>query len=445
MNDEELKREAERIFQAGLAAVDPAVAVQRHLSRRGGRVVVSPPTGPEREVPVDRVVVVGAGKASAPMCRAVEEQLGDLVAGGLVITRTGHAVPTRRVDVVEASHPVPDERGADGARRVLELVTGLGQETLVVAVLSGGGSALLPLPAEDVPLSAKQRVTELLLAAGADIGEINAVRKHLSAIKGGCLARRAHPAPVVALILSDVVGDRLDVIASGPTVPDPSTFADAREVLERYGLVSAAPAPVLERIDRGVRGEVEETPKPGDPRLEGCVNVLVANNAVAVQACRRAAEAGGWHTLLLSTRIEGEAREVARVLAAIAREVRRSGNPVPAPACIISGGETTVTLRGVDGLGGRNQELALAAALDLDGEDGIAVFSAGTDGTDGPTDAAGAVAFGSTQRRARALGLDARAHLDRNDAYHFFDPLGDLIRTGPTLTNVMDIQIVLVS
>ncbi len=441
-----LEAEALAIFRAGLAAVDPGEAVRRHLFRRGGRVVVLR-GGDELTFEAARVLVVGAGKASARMCQAVEERLGDLVAGGLVIVKTGHSVPTARVEVVEADHPVPDERGLRGARRLIELVSRAGRGTLVLALISGGGSALLPLPAPGITLGEKQRTTDLLLAAGADIGEMNAVRKHISSIKGGGLARAAHPAPVVSLILSDVVGDRLDVIASGPTVPDPSTYADALAVLERYDLMSRAPASVRARFDAAVGGggseEVAETPKLGDPLFARCANVLVGTNSAALSACVEAARRRGRNPLLLSSVIEGETRDVARMHAAIAREVRRSGNPVAPPACIVSGGETTVTLRG-DGLGGRNQEFALAAALDIGGEDGVAILSAGTDGTDGPTDAAGAMAYGDTLARGRAAGLEARDFLVRNDAYRFFDPLGDLIRTGPTHTNVMDIHLILV-
>lgn len=440
---QQLQYEALRIFRAGLAAVDPVAAVRRHLSRRGSDVVITAVGGAEHRLSPRRVVVVGAGKASALMCQALEAELGDLVAGGLVVVKTGHAAPTGRVEVVEAAHPVPDERGMAGARRVMEMVAAQDEETLVLALISGGGSALLPLPAAGITLAEKQLVTDLLLAAGADIGEMNAVRKHISAVKGGGLARAASPARVVSLILSDVVGDRLDVIASGPTVPDPSTFQDAYLVLERRGLLAQVPRSVRERIVAGGRGEIPETPKPGDPVFVGGLDVLVGTNLAALTACCAAAEQGGWTTLMLSSQIEGETREVARMHAAIAREIRRSGHPVAPPACIVSGGETTVTIRG-DGLGGRNQEFALAAAHDLDGEVGMAILSAGTDGTDGPTDATGAIAFGDTLERARAAGLDAWGALRRNDSYNFFNPLGDLIVTGPTKTNVMDLHLVLV-
>jgi hydroxypyruvate reductase len=300
----------------------------------------------------------------------------------------------------------------------------------------------LPRPAEGITLQEKQETTRLLLACGADIRELNTLRKHLSAIKGGHLARLAAPAAVVSLILSDVVGDPLDVISSGPTVPDPTTFGDALAVLAKYGLTARVPRAVLDRLERGARGDLPDTPKPGDPCFRRVSNIVVGSNALAVDAAARQARALGYRALVLSTTIEGETRDVARMHAAILREIRSSGRPARPPACVISGGETTVTLRG-EGLGGRNQEFALAAAIDLEGLPGVLAFSAGTDGTDGPTDAAGAMADGATLARAAALGLDARDALARNDSYHFFEPLRDLAMTGPTGTNVMDIRLML--
>ena len=284
-----------------------------------------------------------------------------------------------------------------------------------------------------------QETTQLLLDCGADIHEINCVRKHISAIKGGQLARLAYPATVLALILSDVIGDDLDVIGSGPTVPDRSTFADAKAIFEIYGIWEAAPAGVRRRID----SHAAETPKPGNKIFDRVQNLIVGSNRLAVDAAAREARALGFHTLVLSTLLEGEAREVARVHAAIAREIRATGRPVRPPACVLSGGETTVTIRG-KGLGGRNQEFALAAALDISGLEDAVILSAGTDGTDGPTDAAGAIVDGTTISRAEALGLDAASHLSNNDSYHFFERLGDLIKTGPTGTNVADVQVIVV-
>lgn len=443
-----LKERALQIFRAGLQAVDPHDAVRRHLRMRGDELIVTSgevrgaySVGDDSEY--RRVLVVGAGKAAPRMCQAVEEVMGDRIAGGLIVTKRGHSVPTRGVEMAEAEHPIPGRAGFEAAKRLVELVREADERTLVVVLISGGGSALLPLPAEGVTLEEKQVVTDLLLAAGADIGEMNALRKHLSAVKGGWLAAHAEPAPTVSLILSDVVGDDLDVIASGPTVPDSSTFADAQRVLEKYRLTERAPESVRERIERGVSGELEETPKRGAPFFERGRRILVGTNAAALRACCRAAASLGYKPLLLSSLIEGETREIARMHGAIAREVRRSGAPVAAPACIVSGGETTVTMSG-SGRGGRNQEFALAAALDIRGQEGIAILSAGTDGTDGPTDAAGAIAFGDTVARAKTYTRDAEAHLKDNDAYPFFEVLGDLLITGPTNTNVMDLHLMLI-
>ncbi len=442
-----LKTEALAIFRAGLDAVDPGAAVRACVERRGDTLTVRAPAGPASSYDLagfESVVVVGAGKATAAMAAAVEGLLGERIDRGAIVVKTGHALPLDRIEVTEAAHPIPDRAGRAGAARIAEILEEAGPTTLVISLISGGGSALLPLPAEGITLDEKQRVTDLLLAAGAEIGEINAVRKHISAIKGGQLARRAFPATVVNLMLSDVVGDRVDVIASGPAVPDASTYADAHAVLVRHHLAGRVQGNVLDHLERGVAGEIAENPAAGDPVFARCFNAVIAGNRVALHACAAAARARGWRTTLLSSTVEGETREVARVHAAIAREVRASGNPIAPPACIVSGGETTVTVSG-RGRGGRNQEFALAAALDLDGLEGVAVFSAGTDGTDGPTDAAGGIAFGDTVARIRAGNRSARAHLDDNDAYPILDALGDLVRTGPTGTNVMDVHLILVS
>ena len=438
----ELRATARRIFEAALAAVDPGAAVRRHLRLEGECLCAGPAAYDLRRI--RRVLVVGAGKAGAAMAAAVEEILGDRVAGGLVNVKVGHVVPVRRVGLCEAAHPVPDEAGADGARRMVNLLRDAGGDDLVIACISGGGSALLPLPVEGIGLADKQEVTRRLLACGATIQEINAVRKHLSGVKGGQLARAAAPAPVLACILSDVIGDPLDAIASGPTAPDPTTFGDALRILDRYGLRGDIPAGAREHLEAGARGQRPETPKPGDPLFGRVTNLLVANSAQAVEAAELEANRLGLRALVLSTTVDGETREVARVHAAIAREVRAFARPVAPPACVIAGGETTVTLRG-KGKGGRNQEFVLAAALALDGIGGVVVFSAGTDGTDGPTDAAGAVADGDTCARARALGLNSEAHLANNDAYPFFLALGDLVITGPTLTTDKDLRLLLIA
>ncbi len=421
-----LRKDALAIFRASLKAADPAGAVARALEKG-------------RYDRYQRIFVIGAGKASATMARAAERVLGRRIAAGLVNTKYGHVAKLRRVELHECGHPVPDERGVEGARRIAAIAESAGADDLVICLVSGGASALLPLPADPVTLTEKQETTRLLLACGANIHEINAVRKHISSIKGGQLARLAAPAAVESLLLSDVIGDDLDVIGSGPTAPDASTFARALEILDRYGIREKAPESVRERLERGAAGDIPETPKPGDPVFRRTRNRVIGSNRLAVDAAAARARELGYRSLVLSTFIEGETRDVARMHAAIAREIVATGRPVRRPACIISGGETTVTLRG-DGKGGRNQEFVLAAAIDIAGLEGVVVLSAGTDGTDGPTDAAGAIADGRTLERNPC----AAEFLARNDAYHYFEPLGDLVLTGPTGTNVMDVRIVLV-
>jgi hydroxypyruvate reductase len=426
----QLRRQALRIFRAAVDAANPHEAILDHMRR----------CNPRR---FENVYVVGAGKAGATMAAALERLPGLRITAGLVNVKYGHTARLRRVELCECGHPVPDRNGMRGAKRIAEIARGAGSLDFVLCLISGGASALLPLPAEGISLADKQATTKALLACGADIHELNTVRKHLSAIKGGQLARLASPATVLTLVLSDVIGDDLDVIGSGPTVPDRSTYAEALDILRRYRLMRRVPKTVPERLERGAVGEIEETPKSGDPIFAHVNNIIVGNNRMAIDAAQRIARTLGYRTMVLSTMIEGEAREVARVHAAIAREIRSSGQPVKPPACIISGGETTVTLLG-RGLGGRNQEFVLAAARDIAGLQNVVLLSAGTDGTDGPTDAAGAIADGRTIARATEKGLSAADSLARNDSYRFFEPLGDLIRTGPTGTNVMDVQVVLV-
>jgi hydroxypyruvate reductase len=368
-----------------------------------------------------RIFVVGAGKASASMALGIEEALGSRISGGLLNVKYGHTAPLRYIELNECGHPLPDESGVAGARRIAAIAQSAQAGDLVICLISGGASALLPYPAGDLTLAEKQEVTRSLLACGANIHEINAVRKHLSGIKGGQLAQMAHPAKVVSLILSDVIGDNLDVIGSGPTAPDSSTVADALAVLAKYGIETPA-----------VRA-LHETPKTSLAE-----NIVVGSNRQALAAASGKARELGYTTLLLASTIEGETRDVARMHAAIAREIRTSGNPVPPPACIVSGGETTVTLRGA-GKGGRNQEFALAAAIDIAGLPNTLILSAGTDGTDGPTDAAGALADGSSADNS------AQSYLDNNDSYTYFGARDGLILTGPTGTNVMDIHVILVA
>ncbi len=387
------------------------------------------------DAPAGGLLVVGAGKAAAAMARVAVERYGD-AARGIVVTRRGHGPEEGRiggVEVVEAGHPVPDRAGAAAAARMLPLVRDRGPGDPILCLLSGGGSALLSLPAPGLSLDDKQAVTRALLARGAAIGEINCVRKHLSAVKGGRLAAAAHPAPIAALAISDVVGDDPSVIASGPTVADPTTFADARAVLERFGIDPPA------AVARHLRDARDETPKPGDPRLRSASFRVVAGGAGALAAAARAAREAGLEPVVLGDAVEGEAREVARDHAALARGRRAGGTA----SVLLSGGETTVTVRGAGG-GGPNTEYALALAAALDGAEGIWAIACDTDGIDGTGDAAGALVFPDTLARARTLGLDPEARLGDNDSYGFFAALGDLVKPGPTHTNVNDFRAILV-
>jgi hydroxypyruvate reductase len=408
------------LFDEALAAADPARVVPPHLP----------------EPPAGRTVVVGAGKASAAMASALEQSWpGPLE--GLVVTRTGHAVPCTRIEIVEASHPVPDEAGRQAAGRILELARGCGEDDLVIALVSGGGSALLALPAEGITLEEKQDINRALLASGARIDEMNCLRKHLSAIKGGRLAAVAHPARVVALLISDVPGDDPSVIASGPTVGDPSTREDALEIIDKYAI--DASAGVLDLLRR----EACETPKPGDPRLARAETRLIARPQDSLEAAARLAAEHDVTPLILGDAIEGEAREVAIVMAGIARQAVRHGQPAAPPCVLLSGGETTVTLR-AKGRGGRNSEFLLSLAIVLDGLAGVHAIACDTDGIDGSEDNAGAIIGPDSLTRAARLGLSAKAKLGGNDAYGFFADLGDLVVSGPTLTNVNDFRAILI-
>ena len=428
------------IFRAGLEAVDPYEATKRALRLSGEELQVGERS--YRLKDFKRIIVIGAGKGSAPMAQAVEEVLGGRLEGGLIVVKYGYTAPLKNVKLIEGAHPIPDEAGQHGAEELLTLVKGLGKDDLVLCLISGGGSALLPAPVEGVSLAEKQETTKILLESGASIHEINAIRKHLSHIKGGWLAKTVAPATMINLILSDVIGDDLDVIASGPTVGDRSTFSDCLRVIEKYNLNARIPSAVMEHLRKGAEGTVQETPKPDDPVFRTGLNLIVGSNMQCLEAAERKAQEIGYHTLILSSLVEGETREAAKVHGAILKEIIRTGTPLAPPACIISGGETTVTIRG-KGKGGRNQEFALACGLEIAGWEGAAVFSAGTDGTDGPTDAAGAFADWRMGERAQEIGLDPSAALQENDAYPFFEQLGDLIITGPTNTNVMDIRILI--
>lgn len=439
---EQRRADASEIFAAAVAAADPRRCVFEALHVDSERLLVG-----GRSYDLARfaeILVIGAGKATPAMAAAVEERLGDRITAGAINTKYGHAVLLQHIETTEAGHPLPDEAGVAGTLKMLELAGRCGDSTLLLCLFSGGGSALMPAPVPEISLAEKQQTTRELLACGATIGEINAVRKHLSRVKGGRLARLSHPAPTVSLMISDVIGDRLDTIASGPTYPDSTSFADCDAIFSRYGIGSRIPQAVLSCIEEGRLGNSADTPGAGEDCFRNTLNLVVGNNGLAVGAAERKARELGYEPLVLSSRIAGETREVAGVHVAIAEEAAAAGNPVAPPACIISGGETTVAVRGT-GKGGRNQEFALAATLLLDGSEAITVLSGGTDGTDGPTDAAGAVCDGRTAARARDLGLDPDSFLDNNDSYHFFRPLGDLLMTGPTGTNVMDLRLMLVS
>lgn len=440
--ERKLRQQALAVFRAALAAADPAAAILRHVRVRDGALIAGHARYALRGI--GKIHVIGGGKAGAAMAKAIEQlQLPAAQRGqSLINVKDGHLAKLRWIELNECGHPVPDRRGVRGAERIAEIAQGAGENDLVICLISGGASALLPLPAPPITLEEKQAVTKLLLASGANIHEINAVRKHISRIKGGQLARMAYPARVLALILSDVIGDDLDVIGSGMTAPDKSTFGTAKSVLEKYGILDRVPARVQERIHHGLRGEVPETPKPGDPAFARTQNLIVGSNRLAVEAAAAHARELGYRTMILSTFIEGETREIARMHAAIAKEIGAYGRPLARPACLISGGETTVTLRG-EGLGGRNQEFVLAAAVDIAGLERTVLLSGGTDGTDGPTSAAGAIADGGTVARAEKQNLDPHQFLAANDSYHFFEKLNDLVITGPTNTNVMDVRLVL--
>lgn len=442
MDRERLRRDALSIFETGIKAVDPTNAVRKHLIYKDGIVGLD---GSIYDLAnYENVYVIGMGKAAASMALAVEDILGERLTAGIINVKYGHTAPLRIVRTNEAGHPVPDAPGLKGTEEIVRLLGGTGEKDLVICLISGGGSALLPLPAEGLTLDYKQSLTKTLLESGAPIHEINVLRKHLSRVKGGRLARLAYPSTVISLILSDVIGDDLDSIASGPTVPDKSTFEECRSIVKKYGLGKKLHREVLKYIEMGIRGEIEETPKPGDPAFDRMQNVIVASNIIAATAAKEKASELGYKSLMLSTFIHGETIEAAKLHAAIAREIVSSGNPIGKPACIISGGETTVTIKG-KGEGGRNQEFSLASAIYIEGLENVLILSGGTDGTDGPTDAAGALADGTTMERARKLGLNAPEHLSENDSYNFFKPLGDLLMTGPTNTNVMDLRIILVS
>lgn len=433
------------IFNAALAAVDPYRAVLNSVRLEQNSLHVGAKIYALEKY--SRIVVVGAGKATARMAMALEALLGERISGGLIIVKYGHSAALNIIMQAEAAHPLPDQAGVDGTRKILEMARLADEKTLFICLFSGGASALLVAPAADVTLADKQVVTGLLLGAGADIGELNAVRKHLSAVKGGRLAQAAFPAAIMVLILSDVIGDPLDVIASGPAAADSSTFADAWAVIEKYPLQNKIPQRVLHHLQQGLNGKVGETVKQGDPCLHQVHSVIVGNNLLALDAAKKKAEQMGFAVEIIKSDLQGEARDAAKFLAQTAcarlRNMQNNGR-----SCLLSGGETTVTITG-SGMGGRSQELALAFAVEIEGHDAVSLLSAGSDGSDGPNDAAGAMVNSRTAARARQLGIEPEQYLADNDSYHFFQQFdarsGEQthLLTGPSGTNVMDIQIML--
>ena len=437
-----LRKHANQIFRHVLDILDPGQLVKEKVSIRDSTLIVE-----EREYNLnnyENIYVVGGGKACAPMAKAMEGLLGDKIDNGIIVVKYDHGLSLKKIETVEASHPIPDENGERGASDILRLLSGTGEKELIICLISGGGSALLVQPHKGITLQDIQTASAELLACGATIDEINTVRKHLSSIKGGQLAKAAYPSTLITLMLSDVVGDPMDIIASGPTVPDESTFEDAYAIIQKYTLEEKIPNIVCGFLRSGKMGEIEETPKNGNKIFDNTQNVIVGSNKIALDAAEKRAKDLGYNTIVLSSLVEGESRDVAKFFAAIAKEVSRTGTPVSKPACIIAGGETTVTIRG-KGKGGRNQEFTLSAAIEIEGFEGVVILSAGTDGTDGPTDATGAIVDSNTCKDARKkFNLNAEEFLSRNDSYNFFKKTGEHIVTGPTMTNVMDIMISLI-
>lgn len=440
--NEMLLQQAKKMLNAALEAVRGDVLVREQLHMEKGILTISEQRWDLRRF--RRILVAGAGKAAAAMASGLEALLGERITAGIVAVPSGVSAPCTRIVLAEAGHPLPDARSVQAGRDILQLVDDAGSGDLVICLFSGGGSALLEVPAGSITLEDLQQTIDLLLACGAEIGEINIIRRHISAVKGGRLLKAIAPAACITLLLSDVIGDDPAVIASGPTTPDDSTFAETLQVVSRYQLQSKLPAAVLEYLEKGGRGEVEENPGGNAAQWGRCSSFLLGNNRRALEAAQRQAQKAGYHCRILSDSLHGEARDAGTLLAGQVQELLSGEAALPRPACLLWGGETTVTLRG-DGLGGRNQELLLAAALRLwDVQDPFLILSCGTDGVDGPTDAAGAYFSPEVAHAARRAALDPLEFLQRNDSYHFFQGCGGLLRTGPTGTNVMDLGLILV-
>lgn len=429
------------IYKKAIEAVDPYGAVRSSLIREGSTLHLKDGTVFDLSA-VKRIYVVGAGKATAPMAKAVEDILGDSISEGVIAVKYGYRENLSHIAVREAAHPVPDENGLKASQEIIDMLGRAGEGDLVISCISGGGSALLPYPVEPITLAHKQDLTQKLLKSGASIKELNVVRKHISLTKGGNLALAAYPATVINLMMSDVVGDDMNIIASGPFVLDESTYMDAISIFQRYNLVKTVAPSIMHHLQKGVGGEIPETPK--DKHIFDKVhNYIIASNIIACMAAYTKACELGYNSMILSSMVEGDTAQCASFHSAIAFEVMKTGNPIKTPACIISGGETTVVVKG-SGLGGRNMEFAMQIAQFIEGFP-IVAASIGTDGTDGPTDAAGAIVDGTTVKKAQKLGLNIDEYINNNDSYHFFEALGGLIKTGPTNTNVMDLRIVIVA
>jgi glycerate 2-kinase len=440
-DSKKLAHDARIIYQAAVEAADPCRSVNRYLRMKDGKIEFDGVSLGLDDF--EKIHLLGAGKATGAMGNAIVDLLGERIYAGLLCVKEYRSDIMGSVEVMKTSHPVPDESSLEGARRTMMLADSAGPRDLVFCLISGGASALWCLPAEGLDLDDMRATSEVLLRSGADIHEINTIRKHISAIKGGRLAAAIHPARSITLMISDVIGDDPGSIGSGPTVADKTTYGQALEMLDKYGIEDVLPDSVVAHLQAGGRGDIDETPKADDPIFDKTDNIIVASNKIAIAAAEDKASRMGYHPVVVDSSLVGEAREAGAKIARYALEIIDGGKRIPLPAALISGGETTVTVKG-EGKGGRNQELALSAALELAGYRGFALVSAGTDGIDGPTDAAGAVIDGETVARGKNKGLDARAFLDNNDSYSFLDKTGELIKTGPTGTNVMDIQVILI-
>ena len=442
-------KDLENIYRDAVREVDPAGLIQSRVKKDGHKLTIQ---SPDTKISEDlsrykQVIVLGIGKASARMALGMESILGDELSAGFVITKYGHGLKLRKIQVMETGHPVPDENSLEGARILSQMAGAADEHTLIINLISGGGSSLLCLPADGISLEDKRQTTRVLLASGADIDEMNCIRKHISKVKGGGLASVAYPARLINLILSDVIGDRIDTIASGITAPDHTTFQDALSIIRKYALDDKLPQAVRDHLVQGAKGNIPETPKAGDPVFRNTINIIMGNNTLACNAARKTAQRLGYNARILSTTLAGEASEAGSYFAQLAKVIDSGKSGIAKPAAIIAGGETTVTIRG-KGKGGRNQEMALAYAIELHriypGSPNIFFLSAGTDGSDGPTDAAGAFVTPALMEKMKAISAQAAAHLKENDSYHFFRDTGDLFMTGPTYTNVCDIQILVV-